>query len=179
MRHRSITDIGDVDVLPTNVEKTFDNITRTVRRILDCGALPVVLGGDHAITYPVVRAYDEPLHVLHFDAHTDYAPFIHDLRFTNGHAFRHIKPMAHLQTLSQIGIRSLRHTEDMVRDSIDDGNRVVTMSEFHRIGPQGIADIVPAGEKCYVSIDVDVLDPLPRAGLRLGRAERHELRGAA
>ena len=158
MRHRSIADIGDVDVLPTNVEKTFDNITRTVRRILDSGAMPVVLGGDHAITYPVVRAYDEPLHVLHFDAHTDYAPFIHDLRFTNGHAFRHIRPMAHLRTLSQIGIRSLRHSEDMVKDSIDDGNRVVTMSEFHEIGPRGVAEIVPAGDKCYVSIDVDVLD---------------------
>ena len=156
--NQRIADVGDVDVLPTNVEKTFDNITRTMQLILERGSFPVVLGGDHAITYPVVRAYSEPLHVLHFDAHTDYAPFIHDLRFTNGHAFRHIKPMAHLETLSQIGIRSLRHSEDMVQDSIDDGNRVVTMSEFHEIGPRGIAELVPAGARCYVSIDVDVLD---------------------
>ena len=158
MRNRCIADVGDVDVLPTNVEKTFDNITRVMRRILERGALPVVLGGDHAITYPVVRAYDQPLHVLHFDAHSDYAPFIHDLRFTNGHAFRHIAPMAHLQSLSQIGIRSLRHSEEMVQDSIDDGNRVVTMSEFHEMGAQGVAELVPEGASCYVSIDIDVLD---------------------
>lgn len=158
MRERRIADVGDVDVLPTNVEKTFDNITRTVRRILGRGALPVILGGDHAITYPVVRAYEEDLHVLHFDAHSDYAPFIHDLRFTNGHAFRHIRPMAHLKSLSQIGIRSLRHSEEMIEDSIRDGNRVVTMSEFHAMGAEGVAGLVPEGARCYVSIDVDVLD---------------------
>ena len=156
--HDRIADVGDVDVTPTNVEKTFDNVTRTVRTILDRGAFPVIIGGDHAITYPVVRAFSEPLHVLHFDAHTDYAPFIHDLRFTNGHAFRHIKPMAHLQTLSQIGIRSLRHSEAMVQDSIDDGNNVVTMNDFYEMGPRGVAELVPAGANCYVSIDVDALD---------------------
>ncbi len=49
-----------------------------------------MLGGDHSVTYPIVKAYEDedPLHVIHFDAHIDYAPFIHDLRFTNVHAFR-------------------------------------------------------------------------------------------
>ena len=60
--------------------------------------MPVALGGDHSVTYPIVKAYEdeEPLHVIHFDAHIDYSPFIHDLRFTNVHAFRHIAPMQHV-----------------------------------------------------------------------------------
>ena len=179
MRHRSITDIGDVDVLPTNVEKTFDNITRTVRRILDRGAMPVVLGGDHAITYPVVRAYDEPLHVLHFDAHTDYAPFIHDLRFTNGHAFRHIKPMAHLQ-----------HSEPD-RDPQPAPHRGHGPGLDRRRQPGGYHERVPPdrspGDSGHRALRGEVLrqyrrrrpGSLPRAGLRLRGTERHDLCGAA
>jgi len=153
-----IVDTGDVDILPTNVEKTFENITQTTRAILDRGAMPLVLGGDHSITYPVVRAFKQPLHVVHFDAHTDYAPFIHDLRFTNQHPFRHITPMKHVLSLTQVGIRSLRESEAIVGGSRRDGNRVVMMSEFERMGPAGLARLVPANADCYVSIDVDVLD---------------------
>jgi len=158
MTHGLIVDAGDADILPTNVEKTFENITDMTRSILDRGAMPLVLGGDHSITYPVMRAFDTPLHVVHFDAHTDYAPFIHDLRFTNQHPFRHITPMKHVLSLTQVGIRSLRESEEMVGGSARDGNRVVTMSEFRRLGPAGIAALVPENAACYVSIDVDVLD---------------------
>ena len=78
-----ILDVGDADIAPTNVERTFASVTQMTRLLLDRGALPVVLGGDHSITYPIVRAFSETLHVVHFDAHSDYSPFIHDLRFTN------------------------------------------------------------------------------------------------
>ena len=158
MANNRIVDTGDVDILPTNVEKTFDNITESMERILDRGALPVVLGGDHSITYPLVRAYSDPLWVVHFDAHLDYAPFIHDLRFTNGHAFRHISPMKHVEGLIQVGIRSIRTTEAIWSDSVEDGNRVVNMREFREMKADGIAELVPKDANCYVSIDVDVLD---------------------
>lgn len=160
MKHRRIVDVGDSDILPTNVEKTFENITADVRQILDKGALPVVLGGDHAITYPVVRAFDGhgPLSVIHFDAHIDYAPFIHDLRFTNAHAFRLIRPLPFMQEMIQVGIRSLRTTAEMLNDARNDGNRVVTMRAFRDMGPAGVAELLPRDSRCYVSIDVDVLD---------------------
>jgi agmatinase len=96
--------------------------------------------------------------VLHFDAHTDYAPFVHGLRNTNGHAFRHVAAMTHVQGLTQIGIRSLRHGKEQIEDVFRDGNRIITMSEFRRLGPTGVAALLPAGAACYVSIDVDALD---------------------
>jgi agmatinase len=153
-----IVDVGDADILPTNVKGTFDNVTAMVRGILDRGAMPLVLGGDHSITYPVVRAYQEPIHVVHFDAHLDYAPFIHDLEYTNGHAFRHISPMPHVQSLAQVGIRSLRNTREMVEDSLGDGNTVVTMQDFRANGPRSVAEALLKDSRTYVSIDVDVLD---------------------
>ena len=158
MEHGLITDVGDVDVHPTNPAKTFDAITGMVHAIIRRGALPVVLGGDHSITFPVVRAFSEPIHVLQFDAHTDYAPITPDLQFTNGHAFRHIAAMPHVTGLTQIGIRSLRTSPDQVRDILADGHRVITMGEFRAMQPQDVAAALPQGTRCYVSIDVDALD---------------------
>ena len=114
-----IVDVGDVDVWPTEVRTTFKNATDMTRQILAKGAFPVMLGGDHGVTYPVVRGFSMPLHVMHFDAHIDYAPFIHDLQFTNGHPFSNIKPLAHVESLTQIGIRScLLYTSDAADDSL-------------------------------------------------------------
>jgi agmatinase len=158
LKNNLIVDIGDADILPTNVEKTFENITAMTREALDREALVVALGGDHSITYPVVRAFSGPLHVIQLDAHTDYSPFIHGLRFTNGHAFRHINKMPNVLGLNQVGIRGLRNPKQTITDSVADGNRIVTISEFRHLTPKGIADLVPSGAPCYVSIDVDVLD---------------------
>ncbi len=153
-----LVDVGDADILPTNVPATFENITTMVQRILERGAMPVVLGGDHAITFPVVRAYDEPLHVIHFDAHIDYMPFIHGLSLTNQHAFRHIRQMENVRELIQIGIRSLRGSQQMLEDARHDGNRVVTMDEFRAKRMEALLADIPEGARCYVSIDIDVLD---------------------
>ena len=158
LTNRRLVDVGDANVLPTNAEDTFHNITATTEHVLGRGALPVVLGGDHAISFPVVRAYREPLHVMHFDAHLDYAPFMHGYEFTNGHAFRHIHHMSHVESLTQIGIRSLRNLEAHVEDSVSDGNRVLTMDESRALGPRGLAETLPRDARCYVSIDIDVLD---------------------
>jgi agmatinase len=153
-----IADVGDVDVLATAVEETFDNITAGIRGILDAGALPIVIGGDHSITYPVVRAYSQPLHVVHFDAHIDYSPFQHGFRYTNTHAFRHIRALGHVDSLVQLGIRSLRNSRVAVGDSIHDGNRVVGMEAYRDLGTEGIVSSLPPDAPVYVSIDIDVLD---------------------
>lgn len=158
MRDGLVVDLGDADITPTDIASSFESITAFTSRILDKGAVPVVLGGDHAISYPVVRAYSSDLYVVHFDAHLDYQPFVHGVSMTNAHAFRHIARMAHVRGLVQVGIRSLRNTEEMWKDSTSDGNDVVSMARFRDIGPNGVAALVPRGACCYISLDVDVLD---------------------
>jgi agmatinase len=158
MRDGHIVDLGDAHVVPTNVPFSFDSITALTARALAGSAVPIVLGGDHAITFPVVRAFSEPLHVVHFDAHLDYQPFVHGTEFTNEHAFRHIAHMGHVQSLTQVGIRSLRNSEVAWQDTLGDGNRVITMNEFRDNGPGGVAACVPEGAACYISLDIDVLD---------------------
>ena len=55
LANRTIADVGDVDVWPTDVKSTFDNATDLTRAVLARGALPLVLGGDHSVTYPIVK----------------------------------------------------------------------------------------------------------------------------
>jgi len=155
-----IVDVGDVDVLPTNVETTFANITRDVACILSKGAMPVVLGGDHSITYPIVRAYEGrgPINILQFDAHMDYTPVGHGLSFTNGQAFRHIRRLPFVESMVQVGIRSLRTTEESVLASRADGNRVIGMAEFRRMGRDAFLQQLSKDARFYVSIDVDAFD---------------------
>jgi agmatinase len=96
--------------------------------------------------------------VVHFDAHLDYAPFTHGVEMTNGHAFRHINQMSHVASLTQVGIRGLRTSKIGLTDSRADGNRVVTMEAFRKIGSGAVAEGLPQGARCYVSVDIDVLD---------------------
>jgi agmatinase len=158
LANKRIVDVGDVDILPTNVERTFANITEAVKAIRKRGAMLVALGGDHAITYPLVRGFAGPLHILHFDAHLDYMPFIHGLEYTNQHAFRQIRRLPSIASLTQVGIRSIRNTERMMTDSIGDGNRVITMTEFRANTRDHVVKSIPTGADCYVSVDIDVLD---------------------
>jgi agmatinase len=158
LSHDRIVDLGDAEVIPTAVEVSFDNITSLTRRALSANAMPIVLGGDHAISFPVVRAFERPIQVVHFDAHADYAPFQHGLQYTNAHAFRHISHMDHVLALTQVGIRGLRNPRVWVEDSRADGNAVVTLQRYNELGPTGLAESVLADTPIYVSVDIDVLD---------------------
>jgi agmatinase len=156
--NRRIVDCGDSDIIYTNVRRTFDNITADVARLLKAGAFPVIIGGDHAITYPVVRAYTHRLHVVHFDAHMDYRPFVHGVQWANGNPIRNVSKLKTVGEIIQVGIRSLRTRQADVADSRARGNDIVTIPEFRRRGSAGILDRLPRDEPVYVSIDIDVLD---------------------
>jgi agmatinase len=159
MREGRIVDAGDAVILPTNASASFDNVTAKVRRIVEKGALPVALGGDHATTWPVVRAFeDEPIHVVQFDSHLDFEPFEHGLECTNGQGFRHIANSPHVTSLTQVGIRGIRNGKQQMGEAIEAGNRVVLMRDFRAGGFEDALAAIPAGERCYVSIDIDVLD---------------------
>ncbi len=153
-----IADVGDVQVAPASPELTAANTTKAVGAVLAAGALPLVLGGDHSITHPVVRAFPGPIHVVQFDAHLDYQEAHGAYRYTNEHAFPFISRMDSVESLTQVGIRSLRTSVDHYRASIDDGNRIVPPAELRALGAQGLAELLPADVRCYVTIDVDSLD---------------------
>lgn len=156
-----LVDLGDADILPTNAQASFDGVTRDIRAALDAGLFPVSLGGDHTVSYPVVRAFDGPLHIVHFDAHLDYGAPNRGM-VTNGMPFRLIHQMESVTGLTQIGIRSLRNLRSDYEEALAAGSQIVPMGELRRLmadgGAEEVAALVPDGARVYVSIDVDALD---------------------
>ena len=77
-----IVDMGDADIVHTDTENSHANIEHGVRKALAAGAMPVVLGGDHSVNIPCIRAFDdqEPFHLVQIDAHLDFVDVRHGVR---------------------------------------------------------------------------------------------------
>lgn len=163
LKGRRWADVGDVEVWPTVPALTDDKVTSAVRALLTKKAFPIVLGGDHSITFPVVRAYDVPLTVIHFDAHLDTwngAPGNLD------HAswvLRVVK-LPNVKKIVQIGMRGLANDPEAAGNARKIHSLVITSEEIHRRGVQWVISQIPSSENIYVTLDVDVLDPTVTPG---------------
>ncbi len=160
LRGVAMADWGDVRITPTDITANLDRITECVRAILDGGSLPVVVGGDHAVTFPAIRAFAGrgPLHVVQFDSHQDFVDERHGVRLGHGNVMRRASELPFLQGISQIGLRGLQKYPEPLEAARRYGIRVVTASELRRSGPRVAAARVPAGARCYLTLDIDVLD---------------------
>jgi len=157
-----IIDAGDQDILYLDVERTFDAITDSIRMILSRKVLPIILGGDHSISFPVVRAFGEfynSLHIIHVDAHLDYNDSVEGIRFANGSPLKRISELNFIGQMVQIGMRGIRAREEAFKDSLSRGNQIFTISDFRKMGISEVMRHIPEGENLYVTIDVDALDP--------------------
>lgn len=154
-------DCGDQDVLYLKVEETFASITESVGKLLSANAFPVILGGDHSITFPVVRPFANyrPLHVIQLDAHLDYNDSIEGVLLANGNPIKRVSELAFVGDIIQIGMRGIRAREDAYDDSVSRGNSIITISDFRRMGVEEVLSQIPPGGNAYVTIDIDVLDP--------------------
>jgi len=85
LRGITMADCGNITIVPSEVVQNFAKITSAVEKAVEKGSFPVVVGGDHAITFPVVRGLHKfaPLNIVHFDAHMDYTHDIQDALYTH------------------------------------------------------------------------------------------------
>ena len=151
-------DVGDVPVMPTVPSQTDDKITEMVRKIRSNGAFPIVLGGDHSITFAVLRAVDVPVTVLHFDAHLDTwngAPGNLDHASWVNRAVQ----LPNVKKVIQLGQRGLANDEEAIGNARKAHTTVITAEQIHRIGVERVLSQIPTSENIYITLDVDVMDP--------------------
>ena len=156
-------DVGDVETWPTVPAQTNDSITRELRTILAKKAFPVVLGGDHSITFPVLRAYDIPLTLIHFDAHLDTwtgAPGNLDHASWVNRAAQ----LPNVKKIIQIGMRGLANDFEAMENFRKIHSQLITSEQIHRRGVEWALSQIPASGNIYVTLDVDVLDPAVAPG---------------
>lgn len=157
----SVVDCGDVDIVPLLWESNFEAITAGVRAILARGAFPLIAGGDHAVTFPCVRAYagGEPITVVHVDAHLDYRDEAMGVRYGHGNVLRRVRELPFVERVVSLGIRSLRTRQEDVQAHRTDGNVLVPAWDIHTGGVDAIADRLPRDARVYVTFDIDAFDP--------------------
>jgi len=159
LRGVTMADCGNVTILPSEVLDNFDRLTQVVEKVVERGAFPVVVGGDHAITFPAVRGLSkyEPLNIVHFDAHLDYSHDYQGVLYSHGSPIRRCRELPFVGHISSIGIRTARRKP--YEESQRDGSLIITTSRFRQLGPLGVVDLIPSSENLYVTFDIDVMDP--------------------
>ena len=157
-----IVDVGDADVVHTDTAASHRNAELAVRRILARGAMPVVLGGDHAINIPCIRAFADqpPIHLVQIDAHLDFVDSRHGVREGHGNPMRRAVEQPHVTGLTQLGIRNVSSTaREGYEDARRRGSTIRSVRQFRQLGTAGVLELVPAGAHYYVTIDIDAFDP--------------------
>jgi agmatinase len=167
----NVVDAGDAPVTPMDIERGHAVIERKVWDVARTGAVPIVLGGDHSITFPsasaVARAVaPKRLGIVHFDAHADAA------NATWGNLRSHGTPMRRLiesgavagRNFVQVGLRGYWPGPDTLDWMREQGLRWHLMTEIEERGAEAviadaIAEALDGPEVVYLSVDIDVIDP--------------------
>ncbi|MCY4496809.1 MAG: agmatinase [Rhodospirillaceae bacterium] len=162
-----IVDAGDADIIHTDVAGSFANIEKAVRKILARGALPVVLGGDHSVHIPCIRAFSDqpPVHVVQVDAHLDFGKDQEGVTFGHNQPLRRTSELSHVTGMTQIGIRNFTFSgRGSYEEARAAGSEIVTMRRARELGMAGVLQLIPKGRRYYCTIDIDGLDPAVAPG---------------
>ncbi len=162
-----VVDFGDAPVLPADPAGTHEAIERTVGDVLDAGAIPIVLGGDHGIAEPDIRACASrhgPVGLVHFDTHTDTGSVVFGVEVSHGTPMRRLVEAGQIDPgrYVQVGLRGYWPGEEEFGWQREQGIESIFMHEIREIGlgatVERAIESVGAGP-VFLSLDIDVLDP--------------------
>ena len=162
-----VVDFGDAPVVPADPVRSHRAIETTVAEVARAGAIPLVLGGDHSITEPDVRAcaaVHGPVALVHFDTHTDTGTEVFGVELSHGTPMYRLVEQGHVdpRRYVQIGLRGYWPGEEELRWQAERGITSFFMHDVRRLGIEEVVaqtvGIVGAGP-VFLTVDVDVLDP--------------------
>ena len=162
-----VVDFGDAPVLPADPIHSHAAIEATVAQVLGAGAIPVIIGGDHSISEPDVRACAAaygPVGLLHFDTHTDTGTEVFGVEISHGTMRRRLVEAGHVdpRRYAQVGLRGYWPGEDEFAWQSEQG---ITSLFMHDVRDLGIKEVVRRALEAvgagpvFLTVDIDVLDP--------------------
>jgi agmatinase len=149
-------DLGDLDLPIGDVKKSLSVIEKTTEQIIKDGKKVMMIGGEHLVSYPVIKAVAKKypdLHVIHLDAHTDLREEFFGMKFSHATVIRRVFDILGPNRIYQFGIRSGDKSEFEWSSS---GNTI--MRKFDLVGLDTTVETLK-DKPVYITIDLDVLDP--------------------
>jgi agmatinase len=164
----NMVDVGDIFVIPANIEKAFDQISRGVSHVFQSGCFPVLMGGDHSLGYPNVRGIaphvDGKVGIIHIDRHIDIQEKDMDERMHTTPWFHATNiPNAPPSNLVQVGIGGWQVPRPGVKEGRKRGTTILTMDDVEDLGIDKVAEIAlevawKGAKAVYLSFDIDSVD---------------------
>jgi agmatinase len=157
-----IVDIGDADIVHTDTETSHANIEAGVRAILDADAQPVVIGGDHSVNIPCIRAFAGrgPIHILQIDAHLDFVDVRHGVRHGHGNPMRRAAEQDHVKGITALGIRNVSSTtQEGYEAARAMGDDILSVRQVRKLGVEQVMARIPKDARLYITIDIDGFCP--------------------
>jgi agmatinase len=150
-----VQDIGNLESVPGNLQKTCLNLESVVSSILEDNITPITIGGEHSITYGVLKSYDtvNDVTILHFDAHMDLRDDYMGEKYSHATVMRRIHDLEP-RNIIQMGIRSASMEE---RDFARDNGIEYHTSHDDISGMENAIRQIKG--PIYITLDIDVLDP--------------------
>lgn len=160
-------DYGDLAVIPGYIMDTYESVAKEMEVFTDNDVIPVVIGGDHSVTVPQLRALAKkhgPVALVHFDAHLDTTDSYYGKKYTHGTPFSRAFDEGLLipEKVIQVGMRGTYYGEHSLRESTDRGFQVISTDEALDMGLDKVIELIhkrTAGSKVFVTFDIDVCDP--------------------
>jgi agmatinase len=164
-------DAGDAPVVPSRLDRALRVVHEKVHRVARTGAVPIVLGGDHSITYPSAAAVARVAHprtigIVHFDAHADTGTDVYGSLVSHGTPMRRLIEEGWVagRNFVQVGLRGYWPEKDTFDWMREQGMRWHRMVEIEERGAEAviddaIAEALDGPEAIYLSVDIDVVDP--------------------
>ena len=166
-----VVDAGDANIVPAWIDRAHALIYRKVREVADTGAIPIVLGGDHSITWPAATAVAEvrrpgSIGIVHFDAHADTANDDWGVLAGHGTPMRRLVESGAVdgRNFVQVGLRGYWPPVETFQWMQAHGLRYHFMTEIEERGAeaviaQAIDEALDGPDYVYLSLDIDVIDP--------------------
>jgi agmatinase len=156
-----VVDCGDVATVPSDFAANSAIATDAIRAIRSTGAVPFILGGDHSIPIPVMRAYDDigSMCIVQFDAHLDYRDEVNGVREGLSSGIRRASELPYVGEIVQIGLRGIGSARSQdVQDAIDRNNTFITAAELYKGNLEQISARIPQADNYYITFDMDAMD---------------------
>jgi agmatinase len=163
-----VVDYGDAPVLPADPAASHAAIERTVGEVLAAGAVPIVLGGDHGIAEPDIRAcaahLGGPVGLVHFDTHADTGVEVFGVEVSHGTPMRRLVESGQVDPgrYVQVGLRGYWPGEEEFAWQAERGIVSLFMHDVRELGIDEVVERAAAGVgegPVFLSVDIDVLDP--------------------
>lgn len=135
------------------------SLGKTIKTISHYRKIPIIVGGDHSISFEVVKNLDRKVQIIHLDAHGDYQRLEETDVSPAGMVIREISKLKNVSNTVQLGMRGFLNSKNGFYDSMKDGNSVIPWDKYKMKGKYVFTNKIKKNMSTYLTLDSDFLDP--------------------